>query len=150
MTAVLFHFAQDLDAVDGLIFDPNGPDGNVFALYHPDQPDLSFAVMAAPGRPNLTRQPDDWCGVQIIGRGPAHQPHPVLALMGLIYDRYQARDGWELAGAVDSDGTALNPVWVSGCTSAAGIMPIGRDPLDRPEFSLTFTLLTNQPTTHRP
>lgn len=150
MTAVLFHMAADLDQVDGLTFDPNGPDGNVFALFHPDQPDLSVAVMSAPARPNLTRQPDDWVGVQIIGRGTDRDPHTILPIMGAIWRRYQARDGWELTGAVDSDGTALDPVWVSGCTSALGIVPIGSDALERPEFSLTFSLLTNQPTTHRP
>lgn len=144
------HFATDLATLDGLTYAPTDVDGNVFVDWMPDTPNLAVAVMHGAGLPQMTRNADDLPTLQVIVRGEQHDPASALLLCRAIYDRYQCRDGWELTGALDADGDPIPPVWVSGCSALQSApVPMGRDQLDRPEYSLNFSLLTHNPTTHR-
>lgn len=119
--------------------------GNVFVDWMPNTPDIAVAVMTLAGRPQLSKLPHDLPGIQIIVRGEPSKSLAAFAMAAAVYGELQCLD----LTTLDSGGA--HEVFVIGCTAdQSGPVSIGRDELQRPEYSLNFSLVTSSPTTHRP
>lgn len=131
--------------VPGLVYDPTGTTGNVFVALMPSTPDVAVAVMPAGGAPQPTLDPSDHPAVQILVRGPEHDPRPGLQLAGDIYGALQALDLTRL------DPGGPDEVLVITCDARqTGPIPMGPDANDRHEWSLNFDFVVSAPTVHRP
>ena len=140
--AVAKHLAAE---VAGLTYTPTAATGNVYLAHMPAGPDIAVAVMPNGGDRQPTRDPHDTPSVQVIVRGERHAWRASYVLARAIYDQLACLDGVLLdAGGVDE-------VWVVGTTPRqSDPVPMGADDNDRPEWSSTYDLLVNAPTTHRP
>lgn len=122
-----------------------GANVNVFVDWMPDKTDTAIAVMGQPGVANLTRLPHSEPGVQIIVRGAKGTDRATHDRAAAIHDTLTClRPGVIASGTVDA-------VHVVGITPDQDEpISIGRDELDRPEYSINFSLRTHNPTSHRP
>jgi hypothetical protein len=128
----------------GLRYDPVGKDGNVFVAFMPDRPNIAVAVMPTGGLPQMTKDPDDQPGVQIIVRGDRNMPRASYELARDIYGELTCLD------LVTLDEGGDDEVFVVGCTALqSDPVPMGQDSNQRHEWSLNFGLHTHAPTLNR-
>lgn len=141
-TAVARHLATEIDA---LTFDTTGVTGNVFVARMPAQPDVAVMVMPLPGAGQPSLDPSSEPSIQTLIRGPEHDPRPGLILAEAIYNELQCLDLTVL------DPGGADEVLVSACTCrTSGPAAMGPDANDRHEWSLTWDLTVDHPTTQRP
>lgn len=138
--------AAYLDAnVASLTFAPAGGAGNVFVEWMPPSPNVAVMVAGQPGLPQLSRLATDLPGLQVIVRADPYSVEAGHALARAVYSALTCLDG------VTLDEGGPHEVYVIGCTATQSEpAPIGRDELQRPEWSLNFQLRTHAPTAHRP
>lgn len=138
--------AKHLDAtIPELTFDESGASGNVFIDTMPSGPDVAVMVHGTGGWPQMSKEPDDLPTVQMLVRGPQHDPRPPKRLAKAIYDRLACLDG------VTLDPGGPDEVHVVGCTPIQSApVPLGQDENRRHEVSLNFVLHVHHPTPHRP
>lgn len=139
--AVARHLAA---TVDGLTMDETLGTGNVFIDWMPSTPDVAAAVMSQPGEPQLTNDPSDVAGVQVLIRAARGDVRPGHAMARTVYSELTCLD------LVTLDDGGPDEVFVVGCTALqSDPAPIGQDENQRPEWSLNFRLHTHAPTAHR-
>lgn len=137
--------ARHLDAqITGLSYAaPGSTGGNVYADWMPDEPDRAVAVMTGQPLPQLTRQATDLPQMQVLVRDRKSRDGEALARA--VYSALTCMRRATLAAGTDDE------VLVLGCTAAqSGPVSIGRDAVDRHEWSINFSLRVHAPTTHRP
>jgi hypothetical protein len=118
-----------------------GPGGNVFIDWHPDQPDLSVAIMSRPGQ-----EPDDAffgydrARIQFIVRGPQAGQQAAYDLAVWIRDQLTGMHSVEL------EECTIIRAWALDSQPAS----IGQDEAGRPEYDLHVEIEVTRPTIWRP
>lgn len=139
--------AKLLDAqITGLTYaDAGQTGGNVFVGWMPDTPDRCVAVMAGAPLPQTSKLPSDIPTVQLIIRDSSGRYVAAAELAEACRSALDCLPAQKLAAGTDDE------VIVIGATAdQSGPIDMGRDPNDRPEFSVNTTWRTHNPTNHRP
>lgn len=132
------------NVIDDLTFDADHEGGNLFVMDLPSSPDLAVAVFATPGLAQLTRAATDLPGLQLRFRAGQFDPRPAYTLGRACYSALTCLD----LVTLDSDGD--DEVFVIGCTATqSDLIPMGKDEIERHEFSQNYQLRTRALTTHR-